>query len=86
MNNKHVQEKLCTEPKETPAEALQFAIAFDDGQKRQKSYGYISQDPKIKDEPICAVSSNNQRECWRCGAGNFYIRSLVQMQSPECHG
>ena len=48
MNNKQIQEKLCTESKENPAEALQFAIAFEDGLKRQKSYGYISQEPKIK--------------------------------------
>ena len=46
MNNKHVQEQLCTEPKETPAEALQFAIAFEDGLKTQKSNGYNSQEPK----------------------------------------
>ena len=37
MANKQVQEKLCTKPKETPAEAFQFAIAFEDGLKRRKS-------------------------------------------------
>ena len=36
MANKQVQEKLCTEPKETPAEALQFAIAFEDGLKNRE--------------------------------------------------
>ena len=60
MNDKQVQAKLCTEPKNTPAEALQFAIAFEDGLKRQKIYGYICQEPKVKDEPNCAVSSSNQ--------------------------
>ena len=40
MANKQVQETL--------AEALQFAIAFEDGLKRQKSYGYINQEPKVK--------------------------------------
>ena len=35
MNNKKVQEKLCTEPKE-PEQALEFAIAFEEGVKRQK--------------------------------------------------
>ena len=39
---------LCTEPKDTPAEALQFAIVFEDGLKRQKTYGYIGQEPKRK--------------------------------------
>ena len=38
MTNKKVQEKLCTEPKE-PEQALEFAIAFEEGIKRQKSYG-----------------------------------------------
>ena len=63
MANKQVQEKLCTEPKETPAEALQFAIVFEDSLKRQKSYGYINQEPRVKDEPVCAVSTSNSREC-----------------------
>ena len=58
MKNKQVQEKSCTEPKEYPADALQFAIAFEDGLKRQKSYGYINQRPKIKEEPICAVRTS----------------------------
>ena len=84
MANKQVQEKFCTEPKETPAEALQFAIAFEDGLKRQKSYGYINQEPKVKEEPICAISSNNNtRECWRCGAGNFTLDHLKRCKAPE---
>ena len=65
MINKQVQEKLCTESKENPAEALLFAIAFEDGLKRQKSYGYINKEMKIKEEPVCAINNNNQRECWR---------------------
>ena len=83
MNNKQVQEKLCTEPKENPAEALQFAIAFEDGLKRQNSYGYISQEPKIKEEPICAVSTSKQRECWRCEAGNFTLDDLSKCKAPN---
>ena len=83
MANKQVQEKLCTEPKETPAEALQFAIALEYGLKRQKSYGYINQEPKIKEEPICAVSSSNSRECWKCGAGNVTLDHLKRCKAPE---
>ena len=82
-NNKHVQEKLCSEPKENPAEALQFAIAFEDSLKRQKSYGYISQEPKIKEEPICVVSTSQQRECWRCRAGNFTLDHLSKCKAPN---
>ena len=85
MSNKLVQEKLCTEPKDTPAEALQFAIAFEDGLKRQKTYGYIGQEPKIKEEPVCAVSGSgfNTRECWRCGAGNFTMEHLKFCKGPN---
>ena len=56
MSNKQVQEKLCTEPKDNPLDALQFAIAFEDGLKRQKTYGYISQEAKVKEEPVCTIS------------------------------
>ena len=83
MANKQVQEKLCTEPKQTPAGALQFAIAFEDGLERQKLYGYINQEPKVKEEPICANSSNNTRECWRCGAGNFILDHLKRCKAPK---
>ena len=83
MVDEQVQQKLCTEPKETPAEALQFAIAFEDGLKRQKSYGYNIQEPKVKEEPTCAVSSSNPRECWRCGAGSFTLDHLKRCMAPE---
>ena len=75
MANKQVQEKLCTEPKDNPADALQYAIAVEDGIKRQNSYGYINKETKIKEEPTCSKSSSSQnhRECWRCGAGNFTL-------------
>ena len=48
MANKQIREKLCTEPKDNPNEALQFAIAFEDELRRQKTYGYIAQDQKQK--------------------------------------
>ena len=83
MANKQVQEKLCTEPKETPTEALQFASAFEDGLKRQKSYNYINQEPRVKDEPVCAVSTSNSRECWRCGAANSTPDHLKRCKAPE---
>ena len=75
MSNKQVQEKLCTELKDNPLDALQFAIAFEDGLKRQKTYGYFGQEARVKEEPVCAISGNrqNNRECWRCGAGNFTL-------------
>ena len=70
-------------------EALQFAIAFVDGLRRQKTYGYINQDPKIKEEPVCAVSGSrqNERECWRCGAGNFTLDHIkfCKAQNAMCN-
>ena len=67
MNNKKVQ-KLCTEPKE-PDQALEFAIAFEEGIKRQKAYGVqVSADPakvSVKREPVFAVEKSNSRECFR---------------------
>ena len=58
-------------------EALQSAIAFEDGLKRQKSYGYISQEPKVKEEPICAVSKSNKRECWKTQSDHFERVEIV---------
>ena len=46
MSNKQVQEKRCTEPKDNPADALQFAIAFEDGLKRQRTMGIITKNRK----------------------------------------
>ena len=56
MNNKKVQEKLCTEPRE-PEQALEFAIAFEEGVKRQKSYILqTTETPKnVKSEPVYAI-------------------------------
>ena len=48
MTNRQVQEKLCTEPKENLAEALQFALAFKDGLKRQRTYGNIKQGAEVQ--------------------------------------
>ena len=41
MWNLAVQEKLCTEPKTTPKEALEFAIAFAEGQSDKYRIGNL---------------------------------------------
>ena len=78
MANKQVQEKLCTEQKDTPADALQFANAFEDGLKRQRTYEQFNQEPKIKEEKVSSVCGSKQknRECWRCDAANFTLDHL----------
>ena len=38
MNNKEVQQKLWTEPKDTNAEAIQFVISYEEGAMGQQSF------------------------------------------------
>ena len=84
MSNKQVQ-KNCSEPKENPLVALQFAIVFENDLMRQKTYGYISQEAKVKEEPVCAISGNrqNNRECWRCGAGNYTLDHVKMCKAAD---
>ena len=76
--NKKVQ-KLCTEPKE-PDQALEFAIAFEEGIRRQKASGVqVSADRakvSVKRETVFAVEKSNSRECFRCGEGNFTMEHV----------
>ena len=62
-----VQEKHCKEPKDNPLDALQFEIDFEDGFKRPKTYGNISQETRVKEDAVCAVSGSPSsiRHCWR---------------------
>ena len=78
MNNKAVQERLCTKPKDNPVEALQFAVSFEKGTKRQASYGECKLE--IKSEPIrlCAIS-NPGKICFRFGAHTFTLQHI-----PKC--
>ena len=39
MNNKSVQQRLCTEPKDEPEEALRFVVAFEERISQRKSFG-----------------------------------------------
>ena len=48
MNNKKVQEKHCVEPYENPQDALQYAISYEEGIKRQKSMGVgVAENSKV---------------------------------------
>ena len=38
MNNKTVQQKLCTEPEENPEEAFRFAVAYEEGVNQHKTF------------------------------------------------
>ena len=84
MTYKKVQEKLCPEPKE-PEQALEFAIAFEEGIKRQKSYGITAETSKtsVKSEPIFAEERSNQRECFRCGESNFTMEHIKNCKAAN---
>ena len=72
MNNKTVQECLCTEPKDTPDEALKFVVAFEVGISQQRSfsgevknsktirYAALTNDPRIHarevDWSLCKIT------------------------------
>ena len=84
MSNKQVQERLCTEPKEDPTAALQFAIAFEEGIRRQKTIGQPCTSGKVKEEPVFMVAGHkDEKECWRCRAGNFTAAHLKVCKAPE---
>ena len=72
MNNKEVQQKLCTEPKSNVNDNIQFAIAYEEGTIRQQSFETLEK-PKIKAEPSEINNINQsakrwgpQKKCFRC--------------------
>ena len=74
MLNKPVKERLCTDPKAQPQEALRFAIAFEKSISQQKKFVGGSE---IK-EPVLAVERGQTRNpCNRCGIGLFTISSGI---------
>ena len=80
MNNTNLLKKLCTEPKGTGPGTLEFAIAFEEGVKRQKAYG--AQAPEstkstIKSDPVFAVEKANLRERYSCGVANFTMEHVA---------
>ena len=38
---------------------------------------------KFKEEHVCEINNNNQRECWRCGAGNFTLDQLSKCKASN---
>ena len=65
MHNKTVQERLCTEHKDQPQEALRFAIASEEGISQQKKFLATNEG---KTEPLLAVEGRTTTNpCTRCG-------------------
>ena len=70
-----MQERLCTEPKENPQEALRFAVVFEEGISQQKSFTGTND---IKKEPIFAIDNKEKNPCTRCG------KDIVQTHLTIC--
>ena len=58
MFNKTVQERLCTEQKDQPREALRFAVAFEEGISQQKNFGGGSE---MKEDSVYAIDNNRTK-------------------------
>ena len=50
MSNKDVPQKLCTEPKATIADTIQFTISFEEGALRKQLFAKLD-NPNIKADP-----------------------------------
>ena len=64
MNNKMVQQKLCTEPKEEPHEAFRFAVAYVQGISQHKTFETGARETKA--ETVSAVAER-KTPCTRYG-------------------
>ena len=72
MPNQQGQEKLCSELTEDLVDALQVAIAFEEGVRRQKTIGQPSTSTKVKEgKSVFTVSSYCNNKTLEIGAGNF---------------
>ena len=84
MSNKQVGETWCTEPNDNTLDALQFATAFEDGLKRQRTIGKLGTSVSVKEEPVFAVTQKaNNKECCRCGAGNFAAAHRINCKGRD---
>ena len=63
MNNEEVQQKLCTEPKTSIADTIQFAIAYEEGTLRQQTFDKLDK-PNIKHEPYEINNINTETKRW----------------------
>ena len=85
MKNTTVQERLFTEPKDNPEDALKFAVAFEQGAYQKKTICVKS--TNIKEEPVFAIEKHN--ECYKCGerpfvAGHQKICKAKNVQCRNC--
>ena len=63
MNNKSVQQRLCTEPKDEPEKALRFVVAFEERISQRKSFGGGSE---VKTGRNNSQEEPKRQNCTRC--------------------
>ena len=63
VNNKMVQQKLCTEHQENPQDAFRYAVAYEEGISQHQTVA--SGRREIKNEPVYAVTER-KNPCTRC--------------------
>ena len=82
MRNTVVQERLFTEPRDNPDEALKYAIAFEQGVQQKRTI--CTKQPTVKEEPVAVVEKN--AECYKCGETPFSVahQKVCKAKSVEC--
>ena len=78
MNNKTVQQRLCTAPKDEPEEALRFAVAFEEGISQQRNFSGGSE---VKTEPVYAKNERPKNPCTQCWLE--FSQNHIPMQSQN---
>ena len=82
MPNKTVQERLCTDPKNQPQEALRLAIAFEEGIAQQQNFTSGSVKKK---ETVYAIDGRGRNPCTKCGLEfNQNHLSVCKAKGEKC--
>ena len=77
-----MHKRFFTEPKGSPDNALQFAVAFEKGLKRQVSYVEFNLETKSETVSVRAIT-NAGKICLRGGAHNFTPQHISQCKAAE---
>ena len=88
MNNKTVQERRCTEPKNDPQEASRFAVVYEEGVYQHKTYEGRNVCKEIK-QAECKAKHERCRNCALIGhfasmckkSGSFRGRGRINYQA-----
>ena len=82
MHNKAVEARLCTEPKDNPEEAHEFAVASEEGIKPQASCGECKLEMKLESISVCAIS-NPEKSFGRCDVPYLHTATYTPMHGSK---